>query len=54
MEDHFEIFKMIYEDRFEHQYGFFRPYVKRVIYRYLACGILKNDFARVGCDGCGA
>ncbi|MFQ5486077.1 MAG: hypothetical protein ACE5DO_12200, partial [Desulfobacterales bacterium] len=39
VEDHFERFEMIYEDRFERRYGFFRPYVKRVIYRYLDCGI---------------
>ena len=35
------------------QYGFFRPYVKQVIYRYLDCGILKNGFARVRCEDCG-
>ena len=53
VEDHFEIFKMVYEDRYERQYSFFRPYVKRVIYRYLDCGILKNRFARVRCGDCG-
>ena len=44
VEDHFEMFEMVYEDRFEQQYGFFRPYVKRVINRYIDCGILKNGF----------
>ncbi len=29
VEDHFETFEMIYDDRFERQYGFFRPYVNR-------------------------
>lgn len=53
VEDHFETFEMVYEDRFERQYGFFRPYVKRVICRYLDCGILKNGFARVRCGDCG-
>ena len=38
VEDHFELFEMVYEDRFERQYGFFRTYVKQVIYRYLASG----------------
>jgi len=42
VEDHFETFEQVYEDRFERQYGFFRPYVKQVIYRYLDCGVLKN------------
>jgi radical SAM superfamily enzyme YgiQ (UPF0313 family) len=35
------------------KYGFFRPYVRQVIYRYLDCGILKNGFARVRCEDCG-
>ncbi|MBW2208479.1 MAG: hypothetical protein JRG79_16355 [Deltaproteobacteria bacterium] len=50
MEDHFETFTLIFDDRFEQQYGFFCPYVKQVIYRYLDCGVLKNGFARVRCE----
>jgi len=53
VEGHFETFELVYDARFKRQYGFFRPYVKRVIYRYLDCGILKNGFARGRCDGCG-
>jgi hypothetical protein len=53
VEDHFETFEQIYEERFERQYGFFRPYVARVIHRYLDCGDLHNGFARVRCAGCG-
>lgn len=34
VEDNFEKFEQAYEERFERQYGFFRPYVKHVIYRY--------------------
>ena len=34
VEDHFETFEQVYEERFERQYGFFRPYVRQVIYRY--------------------
>ncbi len=49
----FETFEVVYDDRFERQYGFFRPYVKQVIYRYLDCGVLKNGFARVRCEDCG-
>jgi hypothetical protein len=29
------------------------PYVKQVIYRYLDCGVLKNGFARIRCEGVG-
>lgn len=52
VEDHFETFEQVYEDRFARQYGFFRPYVKQVIYRYLDCGHLHNGFARVKCRDC--
>ncbi len=44
VEDHFEEFERIYDDRFPKKYGFLRPYVKQVIYRYLDCGILHNGF----------
>ena len=32
VEDHFETFERVYDERFERRYGFFRPYVKGVIY----------------------
>jgi len=35
VEAHFEGFEQIYDERFTAKYGFFRPYVKQVIYRYL-------------------
>ena len=52
-EDHFERFEQVYEERFERQYGFFRSYVRKVIYRYLDCGDPHNGFARVKCNNCG-
>ena len=53
VEDHFEKFEQVYDNHFAKQYGFFRPYVRQVIYRYLDCGILHNGFARVRCKDCG-
>ena len=53
VEDHFEEFEQVYDERFTTKYGFFRAYVKQVIYRYLDCGILHNGFARVKCKDCG-
>jgi hypothetical protein len=53
VEDHFETFEQVYEDRFERQYGFYRPYVGQVMLRYLDCGDLKNGFSRVRCEECG-
>ena len=37
-------FEQVYEERFERAYGFYRPYLRSVIYRYLDCGILRNGF----------
>jgi hypothetical protein len=52
VEDHFETFVQVYEERFERPYGFCRPYVKRVIDRYLECGDLHHGFARVKWRDC--
>ena len=53
VEDYFEAFVGIYDEHFSRQYGFWRPYVEQVIYRYLDCGDLHNGFARVKCKDCG-
>jgi len=45
--DFFETFISIYDECFSRQYGFWRPYIEQVIYRYLDCGDLHNGFARV-------
>jgi len=31
VEDHFEDFEQVYEERFERAYGFYRPYLRSVI-----------------------
>lgn len=46
LEDHLESFILGYEERFERTYGFFRSYLLKVIYRYLDCGDLHNDFTQ--------
>ena len=38
VQDHLETFIQGYDERFERTYGFFRPYIRQVIYRYLDCG----------------
>ncbi|MDO8957907.1 MAG: transposase zinc-binding domain-containing protein [Deltaproteobacteria bacterium] len=52
VEDHFETFVQVYEERFERPYGFWRPYLQKVIDRYLDCGDLHHGFARVKCRDC--
>jgi len=39
IEDNFENLEQVYDVRFAKQHGFFRPYVRHVIYRFLDCGI---------------
>ena len=53
VEDYFESFVQIYDDRFSRDYGFWRPYIEKVICRYLDCGDLRHGFARVRCNDCG-
>ena len=53
VEDYFETFVQSYDEQFSRQYGFWRPYIEQVIYRYLDCGDLQHGFARVKCKDCG-
>jgi hypothetical protein len=34
------------------QYGDWRPVIREVAHKFLACGILDHGFARVQCDSC--
>ena len=52
--DHFDEFTWVHEDRFEARDGPLRSVVRRVVAKYLDCGILENGFARVRCPECGA
>ena len=52
VEDHLETFIQVYEERFERRYVFWRPYLMKVITRYLECGDLHHGFARVKCPDC--
>src|SRR5258708_14766659 len=50
--DHFLAFHAAYEERFAAQYGDWRPVVREVADKFLACGVLEHGFARVRCDAC--
>ena len=52
IEDHFTEYSTVYDERFAHRWGYWRPVVAAVIDKYLACGILKHGFARVRSGGC--
>ena len=47
VEAHFEDLAAVWDDRYVRKYGFWRPYVMEVIYRYLNCGDYHFGFARV-------
>ena len=53
IENHFERFEQLYPERYEREYGFWRPVVREVILKYLDCGDLRQGFARVRCQECG-
>ncbi len=46
LEDHFAEFSTVYDERFAHRYGYWRPIIDEVVEKYLACGILEHGFAR--------
>ncbi len=52
LNNHFDGFENNYTERFEKQYGFFRPVVSETVKDYLKCGDLKEGFARVQCPDC--
>jgi hypothetical protein len=53
VQDNFEELERLWDDRYASRYGFWRPYVMDVIYRFLECGDPHCGFARVRCEYCG-
>lgn len=50
---YFDEFVSEYENRFEREYGYFRPVIQEVVDKYLDCGNPKCGFARIRCPECG-
>jgi hypothetical protein len=42
VEDYFQTFVQLYEERFKRPYGFWQPYIQDVIYRFLNCDDLHH------------
>ncbi len=53
VQDHYEMLEQVRPERFEKHFNLWRPYLKEVKIRYLACGDLHAGFARIRCDACG-
>jgi hypothetical protein len=51
--DYFDQFEQVYPERFQKQYGYWRPVIRDSIDKFVKCGDLKEGFARVRCPECG-
>jgi hypothetical protein len=54
LDQHFESYVRVHEERFEPRSGPLRPVVRETVEAFLDCGRLKNGFARVRCSACKA
>ena len=52
IEDNFDEFCTVYDERFARRWGYWRKVVGEVVEKFQACGILKHGFARVRCGSC--
>ena len=52
IDEHFDTFQQVYDERFSAKYGFWRPIVERSVTAFLKCGDLHEGFARVRCPDC--
>jgi len=41
VEDHFDQLERVWEERYEHEYGFWRPVVRQAVEQFLDCGDLR-------------
>ncbi len=51
VEDYYQEFERVCDDRYQQQYGPWRPVIGEVMRKYLDCGGLHRGFARLGCGG---
>ncbi|MBA3658915.1 MAG: transposase zinc-binding domain-containing protein, partial [Gemmatimonadales bacterium] len=52
VQDHFHRLQTVYDERFAPTHGAWRPVVREVADKFLACGVLDHGFARIRCDTC--
>ena len=52
LDQHFDSFQQVYDERFAAKYGFWRPVVEHSVKAFLKCGDLHEGFARVRCPDC--
>ena len=52
IDEHFDAFQQVYDERFQAKYGYWRPIVQQSVAAFLKCGDLQEGFARVRCPDC--
>ena len=52
LNQHFDEFERVYDERFADKYGFWRHQIRSSIDAYLKCGDLREGFARCRCPRC--
>ncbi len=52
IDEHFDSFHQVYDERFQVKYGYWRPIVEQSVAAFLKCGDLQEGFARVRCPDC--
>lgn len=52
IDQHFDSFQQVYDERFQEKYGYWRPIVEQSVSAFLKCGDLQEGFARVRCPDC--
>lgn len=52
LDEHFDSFQQVYDQRYQAKYGFWRPIVEQSVAAFLKCGDLQAGFARVRCRDC--
>ena len=50
--DHLHRLQTVYDERVAREYGPWRPVVGQVTEKFLACGVLEHEFARIRSDTC--
>lgn len=50
---HFDEFERVYPERYQADFGFWRPVIRESVDEFLKCGDLHHGFARVRCEKCG-
>ena len=52
VEDNFDQLERVWDERYERQFGFWRPIIRHVVEQYMDCGDLHCGFARLRCPSC--